>query len=116
VTEVTEANSGLDGISGDVQAMGREVSRLKKDLSQMSPDVTELMRGSSEMRDTVSILSARMAASVDPPRFSCAVTSEEIRTSGVITYNACNVNVGELVDAQTGHATVKQVGNFCKCY
>ncbi len=48
----------------------------------------------------------------DPPRFSCAVTSDEIRTSGVITYNICNVNTDGLMDRETGHVTVKQAGDY----
>ncbi len=40
------------------------------------------------------------------------MTSDEIRTSGVITYNICNVNTGDLMDRETGHVTVRRPGDY----
>ena len=45
-------------------------------------------------------------------RFSCAVTTDEIRLSGVITYNICNVNKGDLMNRDTGHVSIKHSGDY----
>jgi chromosome segregation ATPase len=45
-------------------------------------------------------------------RFSCAVTGDEIRKSGVVTYDVCDVNVGRLMEKETGHVSVTESGDY----
>ena len=54
---------------------------------------------------------ALAAASVG--RFSCAVTGDEIRESGVVTYDVCDVNAGGLrMNKRSGHATASEAGDY----
>jgi hypothetical protein len=51
-------------------------------------------------------------AATSVPRFSCAVTSDEIRVSGVIKYDLCNVNTDQMMTPTTGHVLVKDAGDY----
>ena len=42
----------------------------------------------------------------DPPRFSCGVTGDEVKVSGVISYDECGINTNDMMNLGTGHATV----------
>ena len=57
----------------------------------LATDMTSLRKRLSRMTRTVNSLS-------DPPRFSCGVTGDEIKVSGVITYDECNVNTDNMMD------------------
>ena len=48
----------------------------------------------------------------DPPRFSCGVTGDEVKVSGVISYDECGVNTGNMMNTGTGHATVPTDGDY----
>ncbi len=38
----------------------------------------------------------------DPPRFSCGVTGDEIKVSGVIVYDECAVNANNMMNLVSG--------------
>jgi hypothetical protein len=40
----------------------------------------------------------------DPPRFSCGVTGDEIKVSGVIVYDECAVNANNMMNLVSASA------------
>lgn len=107
-----EMDERMKRVSEDVTAVGREVSRLRRDFADTGEEMQTITAEVGAFQAGFAKMSAQMSAVADPPRFSCAVTSDEIRTSGVITYNICNVNTDGLMDRETGHVTVKQAGDY----
>ncbi len=39
----------------------------------------------------------------DPPRFSCGVTGDEIKVSGVVVYDECTVNTNKMMNLVSGN-------------
>ena len=71
-------------------------------------------------------MSRSVQSLADPPRFSCGVTGEEVKVSGVVRlvekqkhmtrplpctrYDECAVNKDKMMNLGTGHATVPTDG------
>ena len=82
------------------------------DFSTLNPDMKVVQNGLSEVKNDLTSMTSAMKSMNDPARFSCSVTSDEIRTPGVITYSTCNINSEAMMNKNTGHITVKDSGDY----
>ena len=71
-----------------------------------------VQNGLSEVKNDLNSMSTAMKSMNDPARFSCSVTTDEIRTPGVITYSTCNINKEAMMNKNTGHITIKDTGDY----
>jgi len=103
--KVRELGRNVTGVKDDVSSTKTELSKLSPEINLIATDISALRTGISRMSVTVSSLS-------DPPRFSCGVTGEEVKVSGVIAYDECAVNTDKMMNLGTGHATVPTNGDY----
>jgi len=103
--KITELSKNMTGVSDVVSVTQREFSKIKPEVDLISTDITTIRNGMSRMTKAVQSIA-------DPPRFSCGVTGDEIKVSGVITYDECTVNREKMMNAGTGHATVPADGDY----
>ena len=103
----TGIDTRMQELAESVNKVVGDVDTVKRDLTLMSPEVKSVTKNVNALTQKV-----KEGIRNNMPRFSCSVTSDEIRTSGVITYNICNVNQNELMNRETGHVTVKESGDY----
>ena len=117
--EVADLAKNLTGMSSRVTLTRQEVAKLRPEVDFLVTDITSVRDGMSRMTRAMQIIS-------DPPRFSCGVTGEELKVSGVITYDECTVNFDSMMNQvsgssavrdhlgvqDTGHATVPAAGDY----
>jgi len=103
--KLDELSRNVTGVSDVVAVTRNEFSKIKPEVDLIATDITTIRNGMSRMTKAVQSIS-------NPPRFSCGVTGDEIKVSGVITYDECNVNSEKMMNAGTGHATVPIDGDY----
>ena len=104
--------SKLEKISSNISAINEDVTSVKSVYNNLEPKVSKATQELTTFKSSIRLLAGDVSNKLDPARFSCSVTSDEIRTSGVITYNICNVNKDDLMDKDTGHISIKQSGDY----
>ena len=111
--------SSLERVEGRVRELGRNLTGVRDDLTssrtqlaQLSPEVSLIATDISALRAGISRMSVTVSSMADPPRFSCGVTGEEVKVSGVIAYDECAVNTEKMMNLGTGHATVPVSGDY----
>ena len=107
-----EFASKIDELTTDVSIFQTDLNKVKTDVATIEPSLGEVKKDSAAFKSSLQVLASDMANHKDPPRFSCSVTSDEIRTSGVVTYNVCNVNHKDLMNRDTGHVTIEEAGDY----
>lgn len=107
--DVTALKTGMNSISAGMLELKAETSSMKdmdRKMAVLSTNVTSIILELKDVQHTLSSidievvhsdltrykqsvnsLSTKMALMSDPARFSCAVTSDEIRVPGVVTYS-----------------------------
>jgi len=103
--KIARLSQNMSGVTEAVTVTRREFSKIKPEVDLISTDITTIRNGMSRMSKAVQSIA-------DPPRFSCGVTGDEIKVSGVITYDECTVNREKMMNAGTGHATVPADGDY----
>merc|ERR1711892_347182 len=103
--KITELSKNITGVTDVVSVTRSEFSKIKPEVDLIATDITTIRNGMSRMTKAVQSIA-------DPPRFSCGVTGDEIKVSGVITYDECTVNREKMMNAGTGHATVPADGDY----
>uniref|UniRef100_A0A0K2SZP3 C1q domain-containing protein n=1 Tax=Lepeophtheirus salmonis TaxID=72036 RepID=A0A0K2SZP3_LEPSM len=99
--------------STNLTTLTREVLFVKNELSSViRRDMKEVKSDVVNLKSILNSMVKQFGSVMDPSRFSCSVTSDEIRTAGVITYSVCNVNSDEMMNKNNGHVTVKQSGDY----
>ena len=111
--------SSLDSVEGRVRELDRNLTGVRDDMSttqtqlaQITPEVSLIATDISALRAGISRMSVTVSSMADPPRFSCGVTGEEVKVSGVIAYDECAVNTEKMMNLGTGHATVPVSGDY----
>ena len=90
--KLDELSRNVTGVSDVVAVTRNEFSKIKPEVDLIATDITTIRNGMSRMTKAVQSIS-------NPPRFSCGVTGDEIKVSGVITYDECNVNSEKMMNA-----------------
>jgi len=103
--KIAELSKNITGITDVVSVTRSEFSKIKPEVDLIATDITTIRNGMSRVTKAVRSIA-------DPPRFSCGVTGDEIKVSGVITYDECAVNREKMMNAGTGHATVPVEGDY----
>eukprot|EP00090_Calanus_glacialis_P035978 TRINITY_DN6138_c0_g1_i1.p1 TRINITY_DN6138_c0_g1~~TRINITY_DN6138_c0_g1_i1.p1 ORF type:complete len:725 (-),score=193.83 TRINITY_DN6138_c0_g1_i1:220-2394(-) len=104
-SKIAELSKNITGVTDVVSVTRSEFSKIKPEVDLIATDITTIRNGMSRMTKAVQSIA-------DPPRFSCGVTGDEIKVSGVITYDECTVNREKMMNAGTGHATVPVDGDY----
>ena len=104
-SRVRELARNMTGLSSDLATTTAAITKLQPEVSLIAADV-------SSVRGGITRMSRSVAALADPPRFSCGVTGDEVRVSGVISYDECAVNTDNMMNTGTGHATVNTEGEY----
>ncbi|TRY70641.1 hypothetical protein TCAL_15045 [Tigriopus californicus] len=112
IVDQDSLDTRLGSLSTNITDMSRDIQKCKSEIGEVRPDVESLASDLVTFRSTVTLLASDVGGQRDPPRFSCSVTSDEIRVSGVILYNICNVNTNDFMNRETGHATIKDSGDY----
>ncbi|XP_023338151.1 GRIP and coiled-coil domain-containing protein C27D7.02c [Eurytemora carolleeae] len=82
------------------------------DLETLMPGFGLIEEDISNIRNGITQLSKALESASDPARFSCGVTGEEIKVSGVVVYDECFVNSKNMMNKETGHVTVPETGDY----
>ena len=90
--KIARLSQNMSGVTEAVTVTRREFSKIKPEVDLISTDITTIRNGMSRMSKAVQSIA-------DPPRFSCGVTGDEIKVSGVITYDECTVNREKMMNA-----------------
>ena len=112
VNSIQEVEDRVRELSRNVTVMKEDVSSTKTEVSQLSPEISLIATDISALRSGISRMSVTVSGLSDPPRFSCGVTGEEVKVSGVISYDECAVNTEKMMNLGTGHATVPTDGDY----
>ena len=83
--KIAELSKNITGVTDVVSVTRSEFSKIKPEVDLIATDINTIRNGMSRVTKAVQSIS-------DPPRFSCGVTGDEIKVSGVITYDECGVN------------------------
>ena len=83
--KIGELSKNITGVTNVVSVTRREFLKIKPEVDLIATDINTIRNGMSRVTKAVQSIS-------DPPRFSCGVTGDEIKVSGVITYDECGVN------------------------
>jgi len=103
--KIAELSKNITGVTDVVSVTRSEFSKIKPEVDLIATDINTIRNGMSRVTKAVQSIS-------DPPRFSCGVTGDEIKVSGVITYDECGVNREAMMNTATGHATAPVQGDY----
>jgi len=81
-------------------------------VNKLRPELSILGSDMSNIRNGVARLSRAITSVTNPARFSCGVTGEEVKVSGVIVYDDCSVNIDDMMNKENGHATAPVTGDY----
>ena len=112
ILDTENVESRVNLLATNLTAVSSDVRQVKLDMKSVKPTVERFNKEMNTVRQSLDMLETDVAVQKDPTRFSCAVTSDEIRVSGVITYNICNVNTGDIMNRETGHVSIKESGDY----
>ena len=116
---IEELDEKIIDLSANITRIGEVVSVTRSEYSKIKPEVDLIATDISTIRNGMSRVTRAVQTISDPPRFSCGVTGDEIKVSGVITYDECTVNtndmmndVSDTVDDDTPNITI--TGNWSR--
>ena len=107
-----EMDQRLAYLYTNITTIRTQLTTVRESLTALGPDMDLIHSDMDKFRTDVNELSTELAVMADPARFSCAVTTDEIREPGVITYSTCNVNANAMMNKNTGHITVRDPGDY----
>jgi len=99
-------------VENEVNQLTRNMTSLSSAVGKLRPEVDFLATDVTSVRDGVGRVTRALKLMSDPPRFSCGVTGEELKVSGVISYDECTVNFSDMMNKGTGHATAPAAGDY----
>jgi len=99
-------------VENEVNQLARNMTSLSSAVGKLRPEVDFLATDVTSVRDGVGRVTRALKLMSDPPRFSCGVTGEELKVSGVISYDECTVNFSDMMNKGTGHATAPAAGDY----
>jgi len=102
----------VGNVEDEVNQLARNMTSLSTAVGKLKPEVDFLATDLTSVRDGVGRVTRALKLVSDPPRFSCGVTGEELKVSGVITYDECTVNFSDMMNKGTGHATAPAAGDY----
>lgn len=88
----------IGDLEEDFDGIDKAVTVTRAEMDQIKPEVDLIATDISSMRNKMARITGKMNSLADPPRFSCGVTGDEIKVSGVITYDECNVNSNKMMN------------------
>jgi chromosome segregation ATPase len=104
-SKIAELSKNITGVTDVVSVTRSEFSKIKPEVDLIATDITTIRNGMSRMTKAVQSIA-------DPPRFSCGVTGDEIKVSGVITYDECTVNREKMMNAVSFVISMKNSSTF----
>jgi predicted nucleic acid-binding Zn-ribbon protein len=107
-----EMDNKMTVLTTNITTIKTQLTTVKQSLSGFGPDLLAFQSDLQRYKDSMNGLSNKMASMSDPSRFSCAVTTDEIRVPGVITYSTCNVNTEAMMNKNTGHISIRDSGDY----
>ena len=88
----------LGTVEDEVESLTKNMTSVSTDVAKLRPELEFLVTDVTSVRNGVTRLTRALQLLSDPPRFSCGVTGEELKVSGVITYDECTVNYNKMMN------------------
>merc|ERR1712018_959388 len=98
----------VENVDGKIKELSKNMTEVNKDiistrdsLTKLSPEVSLIATDISALRTGITRMSRSLQTMADPPRFSCGVTGDEVKVSGVISYDECGINTNDMMNLGT---------------